>query len=190
VLDALEADMLYTVANCARRKVFVHAGVVGWHGRALIMLGAAGADTTRLIAALTRAGASYYADRFAVLDTHGRVHPFATALRSTAEPLPVGAIAVFDRPSGACLRLRALTQGQAVLAVLEHAVSAAERPAFTLRVADAAVASAHAVMRGTLGDASDAVTALLDATEGKRTQSQTGGRPHAKSRSKREPDVS
>lgn len=210
VLTALEVDMQYTVAIGARRKVFVHGGVVGWHGRALVMLGASGSDTTRIVTALTRAGASYYADRYAVLDARGRVHPFPTAVPSAGgngdalhtlsieslgdrighEPLPVGAIVVFNRVSGARWRPRVLTQGQAVLAVLEHAASAAERPAFTLRVADAAVARAHAVMRGTPADTNDVVTALLDATEGKRHALSTRRTSHAKTYPQGEPDDS
>jgi hypothetical protein len=208
VLNALEVDIQYTVANGARRKVFFHAGVVGWHGRALVMLGASAPDTTRLVAALTRAGATYYAHRYAVLDAHGRVHPFPTALQSAGahddsagahsmempgnrvghETLPVGAIVLFAHTFGAHWRPRALTRGQAVLALLAHAVSAAQRPAFALRVADAAVARAHAVLSGALGDASEVVTALLDATE-ERTHSHLGGR-HAESYSKRKCDES
>jgi hypothetical protein len=206
VLAALEVDMEYTIAIGARRKVFVDAGVVGWHGRALVVLEAAGAGTTSLVAALIRAGATYYADRYAVLDTHGRVHPFPTAPRPAGgngdvppafsieslggrvgrEPLPVGAIVVFSHAARARWRPRALTQGQAALALLERAVSAAERPAFTLRVVDAAVASAHAVMRGTLDDASDVATALLAATEGN-AHAPLGGGPHALPHSEREP---
>ena len=34
VLEALETDLQLYVAERARRRVFVHAGVVGWHGRA------------------------------------------------------------------------------------------------------------------------------------------------------------
>lgn len=188
--------------------VFVDAGVVGWRGRALVMIAPSGAATTELVTALVHAGASYVADRYAVLDTHGRVHPFPTPLRAAdgtgdaartrviesredrvgRGPLPVGAIVVFDRRPGARWRPRALTPGQTVLAVLSRAVSAAERPAFTLRVADAAVASAHTRLRGTIDDARDVVTALLTATEG-RKHIQLGGPPHETSHSAGESDV-
>jgi hypothetical protein len=188
VLAALETDIAGAVATGARRRVFVHAAVVGWHGRALVMLGTPAEERTRLVDALVRAGARYYADRYAVLDARGRVHPFATSRRSHdvgRQPLPVGVIAVITKGSGARWRPRALTQGQAVLAMLEHAVSGAARPAFTLRVADAAVASAHALLRGRLGDESDVATSLLAATEG-RTHAQRGGRSHAISHPERE----
>jgi hypothetical protein len=187
VLASLEDDMQYAVANSARRKVFVHAGVIAWRGRALIMLGASDADSTRLVTALTSAGASYYADRFAVLDAHGRVHAFP---RVGVEPLPVGAIVSFSHRAATRWRPRALTQGQAVLALLEHAVSAAERPAFALRVADAAVASAHAVLRGAFSDEGDLVTTLLDATEGRTHALATWRTSHAKPHSQRQPVLS
>jgi hypothetical protein len=191
VLAALALDMEYTVAIGARRRLFVTAGVVGWHGRALVLLGAPAAVTSRLVAELIRAGATYYSDRYAVLDARGRVHPFPTASRvhggnggaigATAEqrdaarvgcdPLPVGAIVIVKHVKHAApdarWRPRAITKGQAVLAMLEHALSAAERPAFALRVADAAVADAHATLRGTIDDTSDVATTLLAAAEGR-----------------------
>lgn len=190
VLAALALDMEYTVAIGARRRLFVTAGVVGWRGRALVLLGAPAASTSRLVTELTRVGATYYSDHYAVLDARGRVHPFPTASRvhggnggngdaigAAAEqrdgarvgrdPLPVGAIVVMKHAPEARWRPRAITKGQAVLAMLEHALSAAERPAFALRVADAAVASAHATLRGTIDDTSDVVTTLLAAAEGR-----------------------
>src|SRR5437879_5318009 len=35
VFDNLESDLQRFAAEWARRRVFVHAGVVGWHGRAI-----------------------------------------------------------------------------------------------------------------------------------------------------------
>ena len=70
----------YYVAEEARRGVFVHAGVVGWKGRALVLPGKSGAGKTTLVAELIRAGATYYSDEYAVLDERGRVHPYARPL--------------------------------------------------------------------------------------------------------------
>ena len=38
-LDRFEADMRLCVAYKARRRVFVHAGVVGWKGKAILVPG-------------------------------------------------------------------------------------------------------------------------------------------------------
>src|SRR3954451_16126822 len=39
-LDALELDARHTVAALSRQRVFVHAGVVGWNGGAIVIPGA------------------------------------------------------------------------------------------------------------------------------------------------------
>ena len=76
VLEALETDLQLYVAERARRRVFVHAGVVGWRGRAIVIPGRTMSGKTTLVRALVRAGATYYSDEYAVLDERGRVHPY------------------------------------------------------------------------------------------------------------------
>ena len=58
----------------------MHAGVVGWNGRALLLPGRTLSGKTTLVAELLRAGATYYSDELAVLDARGRVHPFPKPL--------------------------------------------------------------------------------------------------------------
>src|SRR5919106_963089 len=79
-LSALGTELKLYVAEFARRRVFVHAGVVGWRGRAIVLPGRSGSGKTTLVAELLRAGATYYSDEFAVIDARGRVHPFAKPL--------------------------------------------------------------------------------------------------------------
>src|SRR5687767_2598740 len=62
VFDTLEADLRQAVAANARRSVFVHAGVVGWKGRAILVPGRSGSGKTTLVSELVRAGAIYYSD--------------------------------------------------------------------------------------------------------------------------------
>jgi hypothetical protein len=69
------------VAEHAPDHLFVHAGVVGWEGRAIVMPGTSFAGKTTLVRAWLEAGATYYSDEFAVLDRAGRVHPFAATAR-------------------------------------------------------------------------------------------------------------
>ena len=77
---ALAAHAEFFVAERAPDHLFVHAGVVGWEGRAIVMPGASFAGKTTLVQAWLEAGATYYSDEFAVLDRAGRVHPFARPL--------------------------------------------------------------------------------------------------------------
>ena len=81
----LEYDLEVYVAEQARRRVFVHAGAVGWNGRAIILPGQTRSGKTTLVAALVRAGATYYSDEYAVIDTQGRVHPYPRPLMIRTE---------------------------------------------------------------------------------------------------------
>jgi len=64
----LESDLRLHVAEGARSRVFVHAGVVGWRGGAILLPGRSLAGKSTLVDALIRAGATYYSDEYAVLD--------------------------------------------------------------------------------------------------------------------------
>src|SRR6476469_10330058 len=79
-LAALEDELQKYVMVNARDRVFVHAGVVGWKGRAILLPGRSMAGKSTLVRALLAAGATYYSDEFAVLDAKGRVHPFPRRL--------------------------------------------------------------------------------------------------------------
>jgi hypothetical protein len=58
----------------------VHAGVVLWEGRALLLPGATRAGKSSLVAELLRRGATYFSDEYALIDTEGRVHPYPRPL--------------------------------------------------------------------------------------------------------------
>jgi hypothetical protein len=180
-LRTLEAELRQIVAAGARRRVFVHAGVVGWRGRAIVVPGRSGAGKTTLVAELVRAGATYYSDEFAVLDATGRVHPFAKplsirreggAVESTAvealggqageAPLrPVLFVLTHHRP-GARFRPSRLSPGQALLGLLAHTVPVRRRPAASLAALKAALAHA-VVLKGGRGDAAATAQFLLRA---------------------------
>jgi len=80
---AQELDSLIhlRVAALAREAVFVHAGVVGWGDRALVLPGKSHSGKSTLVAALVAAGATYYSDEYAVIDLQGRVCAFPRRLR-------------------------------------------------------------------------------------------------------------
>ena len=62
VIRALQTDLQLFVATEALSRLFVHAGVVGWRGRAILVPGTSFSGKTTLVAAMVQAGASYYSD--------------------------------------------------------------------------------------------------------------------------------
>jgi hypothetical protein len=184
VLRALESHLHLFVGEYAANRVFVHAGTVGWRGRAILLPGPSRAGKSTLVAALLRAGASYLSDEYAPLDAQGLVHPFARRLsiraadgsparrcgpeafgaRAAAGPLPVGLVAIAKYRAGAPWRPRPLPPGQAVLALLGDALPARIDPEGTLGVLRQVVAGAR-VLRGGRGEADETARELLAALE-------------------------
>ena len=180
VLEALERDLELYVAERARRRVFVHAGVVGWRGRAIVIPGRTMSGKTTLVRALVKAGATYYSDEFAVLDERGRVHPYPRpmsirengggrpekilpeALGGTTgvRRLPVGLVVATSYREGARWRPRQLLPGRAVMALLAHTVSVRRKPERALTTLRQVVADAL-VLRGARGEAGEIAEALL-----------------------------
>src|SRR6202030_3024927 len=80
VLKVLETEIRHRVAEMAPRRVFVHAGVVEYRGRAIVIPGPSMSGKSTLVSELIRHGATYYSDEYAVLDEKGLVHPFAKSL--------------------------------------------------------------------------------------------------------------
>lgn len=69
-----------TLTAEASQFLFVHAGVVGWQGKALVAPGPSRAGKSTLVLELVRAGASFLSDEFAVFDRQGRVHAYPRTL--------------------------------------------------------------------------------------------------------------
>ena len=93
--DLLEGDLALHVAATAPRHVFIHAGVVAHHGRALVLPGRTHAGKSTLVARLVTSGATYYSDEYAVLDEQGRVLPYPRAMslrRPQRAPRPVDTV--------------------------------------------------------------------------------------------------
>jgi len=186
-LAVLESEIRQCVATGAERRTFVHAGVVGWGGRAIVIPGRSRSGKTTLVAALVKAGASYLSDEFAVLDGRGRVHPFAKPLSirgasgcdrharaqraeelggsCATAPLPVRLVILTEHRAGAQWLPQRLSAGQAVLELLAHTVPARLRPEASLLSLERAVARA-VVLKGARGEAGDLAQVLLRSVEG------------------------
>ena len=180
LFSAFESNLRLYVAEFAKDRVFVHAGVVGWKGQAIVVPGRSYTGKSTLIAELVRAGATYYSDEYAVIDPEGRVHPYFKPLelreegtyrqakfdvRSMGghvgtESLPIGLVLVGKYKKGATWRPKKLTAGKAVLALLDNTVSARRDPEAALSAFRHVVADAE-VVKGVRGDAEETVRAIL-----------------------------
>lgn len=180
LLDAFESHVQLTVAEHAPRRVFVHAGVVGWQDRAILVPGRSHSGKTTLVDRLIRAGATYYSDEYAVLDERGRVHPYPRPLgirkpdspnptRVTAEqigaqsgskPLRVGLVVSTEYKAEARWRPRSLSPGRGVLELMANTVAARSQPELALTVLPKALESAR-ILKSLRGDAADVVDSIL-----------------------------
>ena len=174
-LTVLRRRLFRHAIEHARDHLVVHAGVVGYQGRAIVMPGPPMAGKTTLVIALLRAGADYYTDDFAVLDGDGLIHPYPNRIfvknqehKETAEdfgalrgerPLPVGVIASIRYAAGARWEPRECTAGQGVLMLMRNAYGL-DLPELALQAARSAVADA-VVIESQRDDPELAVQALL-----------------------------
>ena len=164
----------------ARDHLFVHAGVVGWQGRAILIPGRSMTGKTTLVQALVAAGATYYSDEFAVLDQQGQVHPYPVPLsirgahgqlaqktpvealggRVGSVPLPVGLVLVTAYQPKARWRPGELSAGQTLLALMDNAVAARREPSYSMPILRATITGTTAV-QSKRGEAGEVARALL-----------------------------
>ncbi len=171
VLEVLENSIEMAVALNTREYIFVHAGVVEWLGRAVLLPGRSFTGKSTLVSALAQAGATYYSDEFAVLDSRGYVHPFARYLtargqarmrfsRVGVDPIPIGLVAVAPYREGAIWQPDRLSRGRAVLALLDNTIVARTQPERALDVLSRGIEGSLAVAHER-GDADDTAGRLL-----------------------------
>jgi len=173
--EILEGQVNILVAEHARGLIFVHAGVVAWRGRGIILPGRSMAGKSTLVSALVRAGATYYSDEYAPLDERGYVHahprpislrqakgwPLRVAAGEGGDPLPVGLVVLSAYRPGATWRPREMGPGRAMLHLLDNTVPALSRPRESLRCLKHAVGPARCV-RSVRGDADEIAPELLE----------------------------
>ncbi len=178
VLNALEWEVHLFLAQRARDKIFVHAGVVEWNRKAVVVPGRSFSGKSTLVAALVRAGCAYLSDEYAILDSKGvcHAHPRRLSLRVNGrveqhtaeelggrtqyEPLQVGSVIVTRYRQGSEWKPSRLSTGQAVMALLQNTVAARSRTGEALAVLRASMTEVEAY-RGARGEAAEAVRAIL-----------------------------
>jgi hypothetical protein len=181
VLKAFGSHLHLTVAENARRRVFVHAGVVAWKRNVIVIPGMSMSGKTTLVRKLVEAGATYYSDEYAVLDEHGLVHPFLRPLGMRrdgefetqpvnveelggspgSKPLSVRLVISTRYKRGARWRPRQLTTGKGVLELLANTVSARSQTKLALTTLPKAIRSAE-ILKGVRGEADEIVDSILE----------------------------
>lgn len=186
-LLALEGELQRYVATRARERVFIHAGVVEWRGRAILLPGRSFAGKSTLVQALLAAGATYYSDEYAVLDRRGRVHPYPRRLslrregvvrdrptaaevgaRTGVGPIPVGLVVFTEYRPGAEWQPRQLSPARALFELASNAypeVAQSRRGRKTLQ----RVAVSVPVLSGRRGEAAAAAEQIMKSAERPRT---------------------
>ena len=163
-------------------KVFVHAGTVGWKGKAIIIPANSFKGKTTLVAELVRNGADYYSDEYAILDENGLVYPFPRELSirpddgisyevntpveslgglAGTEPLPVGMVLITEYKAGASWKPRILTTGEGMIEVLPHTLPRIINPVFSLKVLKM-MATGAIIVKSPRNDAKKFAKILLD----------------------------
>lgn len=186
LMDSLASQLRITIAEFAVSKVFLHAGVVGWKGKAIVFPANSFAGKTTLVAELIKRGALYYSDEYAVLDQEGNVQPYpkmlslrgiiddyrqvdfpVESLGGTAgnETIPIGMVLITEYDAEVNSETKKepeiLSHGQGIMEILAHTISLRNEPEFALQVLNK-VASRAIIVRIVRGDAPDFAIWLLN----------------------------
>lgn len=166
LLERLESNLRLTVAEHAESKVFIHAGVVELHGRAIIIPARSFKGKTTLVVELIKAGATYYSDEYAVLDENGLIYAFPKRLsvrgiiddytqlerpvdfyggRTGSKPIRGGLILITEYKKNSHFKPKILSQGEAVLELISNTVPIRHKPDFSLKVLNKLADDAFAV---------------------------------------------
>jgi len=150
------------VAEHAKSVVFVHAGVVGWRERAIVLPGSSFWGKTTLVAELVKCGASYYSDEYAVFDEAGLVHAFPRNLslrtdgENNREDIPIeklGGKSATAQVRVACVLFakyendsdwnpQFLTVGQGIMEILPQTIAIRQNTEFAINVLKKAIGNA------------------------------------------------
>ncbi len=172
------------ISEFAEKRVFIHAGVVGWRNRALVFPGRSHQGKSTLIRELIRLGAVYYSDEFAVLDEKGRVHPYPKLLsirekwspgwqvdypveafgaKQGKKPLVPEKFVLATYQAGQTSEILELTQGNGMLELLRHTCSTQRNPQLTLNYLQQATALAK-VWQARRGEAAEFARLVLNSS--------------------------
>jgi hypothetical protein len=180
LLEAFETNLSAYIAQASRRRLFIHAGVVGWKGRAIDLPGRSYSGKSMLVKEFLKHGATFYSDEFAVFDRRGYVYPFAKPLairdevtkrqnRVSAEelagtsgfkPLRVGLLLFTSYRLSVRWHPKEMSRGKGALGLWANALSARKQPERALMFLEKAVSGAQ-VLNGIRGETKEVVQTIL-----------------------------
>lgn len=170
------------VAEFAVGYVFMHAGVVAWNDKVIVIPADSFSGKTTLVAEFIKKGAVYYSDEYAVLDGDGRVHPFprslsmrdksgnylktdvsAESLGGTIglDPKPVSLVLFTEYRAGARWKPVILTSGVGVMKMMTQAISLRFNSKFTLEVLNK-IAGRAIILESLRNNAKNSVNKIVD----------------------------
>jgi hypothetical protein len=174
------------VAEFAKDCVFLHAGVVGWNNKAIVLPADSGSGKTSLVIELVKLGAAYYSDEYAVLDKNGMVHPFARKLsvrspgnvwsekngipieefggKAATKPIDIGLVLFAKYEPNASWSPEVLTTGEGMMEAIGHTIPLRVNTEFSLNVLKNALSRAI-ILRGSRGEASKTAKHILSYIE-------------------------
>ena len=172
------------VAEKAKDWVFIHAGVVGWRGHAILLPAMSRNGKTTLVSEIIRLGAVYYSDEYAVIDPDGLVHPFERDLSVRPpgsevpiqvppsefgaeigrDPIPVGMVVMTKYEPGADFQPEPVSMGIGIMETIPEVLPIRMNTDFSLKVLNTAFSRAIIVrsLRGEARNAARSILTLLD----------------------------
>ncbi|HEV8591200.1 MAG TPA: hypothetical protein VGQ55_03785 [Pyrinomonadaceae bacterium] len=184
-LDQFERDFRLTTAEFAVERVFLHAGVVSWKGKAIVMPAHSFQGKSTLTAELVQRGALYFSDEYAIIDKDGFVHPFPKKLSirgeideftqldhpvekfggaAGTERAAVGLVLFSEYKPKARWDPKTLTAGEGVFELIKYALPIRRDPSFVMDVLKK-IASGSLIVktkRGEVVEAADRLIALFE----------------------------
>ncbi len=177
LVDQLERQLQLDIGSHAPEAVFVHAGVVVWKGRAIVLPGPSHHGKSTFTDALVKQGATYFSDEFAVVGHDGLIYPYrrALTLRQASGPprrvihrvkpdqislCRIGMVVDCRYKPGARWNPKEISLGEGVLSLFSNTVSARLTPQRDLRYLAKAMQGVRAY-RTLRGDAVLAAKKLL-----------------------------
>ena len=169
------------VAAKTNSWIFVHAGVVEWRGKAIILPGQSHHGKTTLVSELIRIGAGYLSDEFAILDKDGLVHPFDRDLamrypgeqvqvdvpadefgpKRVFEPLRTGMVLFTQYSAAGTWRPERISVGNGILTAIPQVIPVSFNTKFALRVLNTTFNRAI-IVRSDRGEAKETAPRILE----------------------------
>lgn len=164
---------------------FLHAGVVSWKEKAIVLPANSFQGKTTFVAELVKLGAEYYSDEYAVIDDSGLVRPFARDLsfrtdggrtgemmvsvtsiggRTGSKPIPIGTLLITWFEPGAAFDPVQLSLGTSIIETVPFAIPLLKQPNRTLDRLQQALGAALRIKspRGEAREAADQLIAYID----------------------------